>query len=45
MKKRKDFPGSPAVKTGCFHAEGMGSIPGLGIKIPYAVWRSQKKFF
>ena len=19
MRKRKDFPGSPAVKTGCFH--------------------------
>ena len=26
-------------------AGGTGSIPGQGTKIPYAVWRSQKKFF
>ena len=37
-----DFPGGPVVKTRTSTAGGMGSIPGLGIKIPHAVWCSQK---
>ena len=31
-----DFPGSPVVKTLPYNAEGVGSIPGQGVKIPHA---------
>ena len=34
-----DLPGGPLVKTPCFQAEGMGSVPG-GNYIPHAVWQS-----
>ena len=33
-----DFPGGPVVKTLPSNAEGVGSIPGQGIKIPHASW-------
>ena len=33
-----DFPGCPVVKTSSSNAGGMGSIPGLGIKILHALW-------
>ena len=32
-----DFPGGPVVKTLPSNAEGMGSIPGQGTKVPHAV--------
>ena len=38
----RDFPGSPLVKTLCFQAEGVSSIPGQGNKIPHAVCHGQK---
>ena len=40
-----DFPGSPAVKTASSAGgKGLGTKnPGLGTKIPYAVWG--KNFF
>ena len=34
--ERGDFPGGPVVKTSPSNAEGMGSIPGQGAKIPHA---------
>ena len=34
---KREFPGSPLVKTLDFQAGGMGSIPGWGTKIPHAV--------
>ena len=36
--KSRDFPGSPVVKTLPSNAEGAGSIPGRGAKIPHALW-------
>lgn len=39
----RDFPGGPVVKTSCCSAEGTGSIPGWGTKIPYAALNGQKK--
>ena len=41
--RRRDFPGSPVVKTLCFQCRGTGSIPGLGTKIPHAMLSGQKK--
>ena len=38
----KDFPGGPVVKTLPSKAGSAGSIPGLGTKIPYALWPPQK---
>ena len=38
----REFPGSPAVKTPCFQAEGTGSIPDQRTKIPQAARHSQK---
>ena len=32
-----EFPGSPMVKTQCFHCQGLGSISGWGMKIPQAM--------
>ena len=36
-KLSRDFPGGPVVKNPPANAGDMGSIPGLGIKIPPAV--------
>ena len=36
-----DFPGGPMVKTSPCNAEGAGSVPGQGTKIPHD-WRSKK---
>ena len=33
----REFPGSPVVRTQAFTAEGAGSIPGQGTKMPQAV--------
>ena len=30
----REFPGSPVVRSWCFHCRGPGSIPGWGTKIP-----------
>ena len=39
-----EFPGSPGVRTRCFHCWGLGSIPGhQGTKIPLASRLGQKK--
>ena len=32
-KTTSEFPGSPVVRTQCFHCQGPGSIPPQGIKI------------
>lgn len=46
---RGNFPGSPVLKTPELSVQGwdgaMGSIPGLGTKVPLAVLGSQKIFF
>ena len=34
----RDFPAGPVVNTSPSNAEGAGSIPGRGAKIPYALW-------
>ena len=34
----RDIPGSPPVKTLPSNAEGVGLIPGQGVKIPNAWW-------
>ena len=43
----RDFPGDPLVKTLPSKAEGMGSIPGQGVKIPHAFclknWKIKKE--
>ena len=38
--RERDLPGGPVVKTPCFHF--MGSITGLGDKIPHATWLKKK---
>ena len=38
-----EFPRGPVVRTQHFHSMAVGSIPGLGTKIPQAVWHGQKK--
>ena len=38
----RDFPGSPVVKTPCFHCKGLGFDLGLGAKILHATQNSQK---
>ena len=38
-----DFPGGPVVKTPASIAGGIGSIPGLGTKIPHAVRPKRKR--
>ena len=42
-KTNAKFPGSPVVRTQCFHCWGPGSIPGWGTKIPEAVLHAAKK--
>ena len=38
----QEFPGSPVVKTLCFHCKGCGVDPWLGKNL-YAMWCGQKK--
>ena len=38
----RDFPGSPVVKSSSSNAEGTGSIPGRGAKIPHVSWPKKK---
>ena len=38
-----DFPGGPVVKTPPFNAGCVDLIPGLGAKIPHALWPKKKK--
>ena len=33
-----DFPGGPVLKTLPSNAQGLGSIPGWGAKIPHVSW-------
>ena len=37
-----DFPAVPVVKTSPSNAGCMGSIPGLGAKIPYDSWSEKQ---
>ena len=39
----RDFPDGPMVKTSPSSARGVNLIPGLGAKIPYALWPKKKK--
>ena len=39
----REFPGSPVVRTQCFHCQGPGSIPDRGTKILQAVQCGQKR--
>ena len=39
----KDFPSGPVVKTLLPNARSVGSIPGWGAKIPYALWPKPQK--
>ena len=41
----RDFPGRPVVKMLLCNAGGVGSSPGWGIKIPYAMGCGQENFF
>ena len=43
IKKTRDFPGGPVVRTLRFHCRGSGSIPGQGTKILQAAKPKQKK--
>ena len=38
----REFPGSPVVRTWCFHCQGPGSIPGRGTKT-HKVPKKEKK--
>ena len=38
-----DFPGDPVVKIPSFHCRDVGFIPGLGTKIPHAMWHGHTK--
>ena len=38
-----DFPGSPVVRTRCFHCRGLFSIPGGRTKILCGVAKKKKK--
>ena len=40
--KWRELPGSPEVKTSPSSAEGAGSVPGQGAKIPHASWPKKK---
>ena len=41
-KHSQGFSGGPMVRTPRFHAEGPGSFPGQGTKIPQVAWHDQK---
>ena len=38
-----DFPGRPVFKTSPSNARDMGSVPGWGAKISYALWPKKEK--
>ena len=40
--RKKEFPRDPVVRMLSSNAASMGSIPGLGTKIPYAVWSKKE---
>ena len=40
--KWRELPGGPEVKTSPSSAEGAGSVPGQGAKIPHASWPKKK---
>lgn len=40
--KKRDFPGSPLLRTPCFQYRGMGSVLSQGTMIPHVLWHSQK---
>ena len=40
--RKRDFSGSPAVKTLPSHSAGAGSIPGQGARIPHTSWPKNK---
>ena len=40
--RKRDFSGSPAVKTLPYHSAGAGSIPGQGARIPHTSWPKNK---
>ena len=42
-KNKRKLPGSPVVKTQCFHYCDLGSIPGWGSEIPQPVQRRKRK--
>jgi len=39
----REFPGSPVVKTRCFHCQDLGSISGWRTKIPHSTAKKGKK--
>ena len=43
MKKIRDFPGSPVVKTSQFQCRGHGFSPDQGSEIPHALWPKRKR--
>ena len=43
IPQKKEFPGSPVVRTRHFHCWGPGSRPVQGTKILQAMWHSQQK--
>ena len=43
LKRFRDFPGSPVVRTWRFQCHGLGLIPGQRTDIPQAMQLSQKK--
>ena len=43
IRSFRDFPGGPVVKNLPFNAEGGGSVPGRGAKIPQASRYDKRK--
>ena len=43
IREGRDFPGGPVVEISLSNAEGAGSKPGWGSKIPHALWPKKKK--
>ena len=41
INKYREFPGSPVVRTLCFHYKELGSVPDWGTEIPHAAQSSQ----
>ena len=42
IREGRDFPGGPVVEISLSNAEGAGSKPGWGSKIPHALWPKRK---
>ena len=42
LKWEGTYPGGPVVQTSSPNAEGMGSIPGQGVKISHACFMAKK---